>query len=785
MIDPRNPDYTDSPASARRPTFHYSPASLTSPQVSVITPYFNADASFLQTAAAILSQSLQNFEWIIVDDGSTDQDSIHQLQFCTDPRIRIIRHDGNQGLPAARNTGFKAARSDLIFQIDTDDLIEPTTLEQCAWFLRSFPEAAFVKGFTVGFGAQHYLWTKGFHDGAAMRDENLVTATAMVRKSAWERVGGYDTTLREGMEDWDFWLRCAAAGLWGATIPQFLDWYRRRGRADRPWTNISDPKRRNAFIARLKGSHPQLFSNAFPHVNPRKPDPARAGLDPDDGCILNPLAKEARRLLIIVPWLAMGGADRFNINFVERLTSRGWEVTIATTLPGDHSWLPDFSRLTPDIFCTTHFLRPELTPRFLRAIIESRRPDAVLITNSEMGYELLPYLRFHCPAPAYLDYCHMEEPEWRNGGYPADAVRFQPLLDLNIVASEHLKRWEVSRGGDAGRIEVCRINVDTEAFHPDQALRDSVRAELGLAANETVILHAARICPQKRPATVAAVAAELARRGHRFTMLIAGDGPDLPWLKESINRDRLTSQVQLLGAIPAARMRQVLAASDIFFLPSKWEGIAMALYEAMSMGLVVVSADVGGQSELVTPESGILLPPGQGATPDTAEVERYAAALADLIVNPDHRSKLAAAARARVLEHFGLQQMADRMEEILHRAVQLHKGGLRSAPDPTTALQAAQEAVASALAWRRPGTVSDPFAGGGQLDLQIRAQIELGQIERSLAWRILGRLASTDHASDAVERLRRIHRSATYRLIASVKDSFPYLAYKKRKPRRN
>ncbi len=781
MIDPRHPDYSDHPASPRRPQFSYQPEAIGPPEVSIITPYFNADLSFLETTRSVLFQSLQSFEWIIVDDGSTNPASLSQLKALADPRIRIIRHETNRGLPAARNTGFQAARSDLVFQLDSDDLIEPTTLEQCAWFLKSFPEAAFVKGFSVGFGAQEYLWTKGFHDGAAILQENNTTATAMIRRAAWQHIGGYNELLREGMEDWDFWLRCAAAGLWGATIPQFLDWYRRRPRADRPWSNISDPTRNAAFLSRLKTLHPRLFDGDFPVIRPRKPDLDRAGQDPADGCIVNPLLSRPRRLMLIVPWLAMGGADRFNLNLVELLTARGWEVTIATTLPGDHSWLPDFSRFTPDIFCTTHFLRPELTPRFLRALIDSRRPDAVLVTNSQMGYDLLPYLRQHCPAPAYLDYCHMEELEWRGGGYPADAVRFQKLLDLNVVASDHLKNWEVSRGGDADRIEVCHINVDADKFAPDHAQRASTRAELGIAADQTVILHAARICPQKRPRTVGAVAAELSRRGQEFTMLIAGDGPDLPSLKEFIDRQRLGKQVRFLGPVPGAKMRSLLAASDIFFLPSEWEGIAMGIYEAMSMGLVVVASDVGGQRELVTPDCGFLLAAGSSPTPDSSEVDRYATALAGLIKDPGQRRKLGDAARARILEHFRLEHMARRMEDVLGRAIRLHREQPRLVPE--MAAQAARMAVTHALEWRGLGSPSDPFAGGGQLDLQVRSEQELAEIQRSLAWRILGRFAPSNGASDAVGRLREVHNSAAYRLIASVKGSLPYRAYKKRKSR--
>ena len=70
----------------------------------------------------------------------------------------------HSGPSVARNVGFEQARADCIYALDSDDLIEPATLEKCFWFLQSHPEYDFVNGFSVGFGAKEYLWTKGYHD---------------------------------------------------------------------------------------------------------------------------------------------------------------------------------------------------------------------------------------------------------------------------------------------------------------------------------------------------------------------------------------------------------------------------------------------------------------------------------------------------------------------------------------------------------------------------------------------------------------------------------------------
>ena len=123
----------------------------------------------------------------------------------------------------------------------------------------------------------------------------------------------------------------------------------------------------------------------------------------------------------------------------------------------------------------------------------------MLVSNSELGYRLLPYLRARHPQVTYVDYCHMEEEYWNSGGHPRMAVAYQDVLDLNLVSSVHLKTWMEARGGDPEQIEVVYTNEDTEQFRPDPELRAQVRARLTLPDDMPVILYAGRICAQKQP----------------------------------------------------------------------------------------------------------------------------------------------------------------------------------------------------------------------------------------------------------------------------------------------
>src|SRR5262249_35143311 len=126
----------------------------------------------------------------------------------------------------ACDTGFRAARSPYVVHLDGDNLLEPTALEKWGWYLESYPEVAFVRGYTVGFGAREHLWKQGCQNDKVLLEANCLKPTSMVRKSVYQAVGGYAEAGHVELMARDFCLRCASLGYWGGTIPEYLDWYR-------------------------------------------------------------------------------------------------------------------------------------------------------------------------------------------------------------------------------------------------------------------------------------------------------------------------------------------------------------------------------------------------------------------------------------------------------------------------------------------------------------------------------------------------------------------------------
>lgn len=682
------------PLDPAQPSYGYAAADPSAPPaVSVITPYYNTGPMFLETARALLRQSLQQWEWIIVNDGTSDPAALRALLpfRSADARIRVVDQP-NRGLPAARNAGAALTQADLLFFLDSDDLLAPTALEKLAWSLASHPGSAFATGWNATFGHKNFLWPRGFETRYAFLHENMTSPQVMVRRSTFDTAGGFDEARRRGMEDYEFWLRCASKGMWGHDVHEYLIWVRSKAPetyTSYRWSFQDDPSALATFNREMRARYPQLYRHGLPRVGGAGGGLLGTYAPIDDALPLrNPLATRPgqRRILLLMPWARIGGADRFALDMAAGLVARGDLVSVALLRDEQHTLMDELLQITPDVFNLAAFLAPADFPRFLRYLIESRQITTVVLANSLLAYQLLPYLRAHCPGVAMVDYLHMEEDGWRDGGLPRAGIDHEDYLDMHIVASQHLGRWMAARGARPERTEVCPINIDEQLWRQQPGQAQAVRAELGLPPETTLLLFPARLVAQKRPRLMAAIVRRLRERGADVVCLVAGGGEDSGWLRRYVRTHRLQRHLRLLGPQPSARVRALMDAAEIVLLPSEQEGIALALYEAMAMGAVPVAADVGGQSELVTPACGVLIPPGEG------ELDAYVDAIERLIASPQRRTEMAEAGRARIEAQFTHQAMLSRMQALFDQAAALAQA------DPRPPVSAGQGHAAAALA---------------------------------------------------------------------------------------
>ena len=691
MIDPSKPNYANHPASLVRLPHSFHPFLASPPvTVSILTPFYNTSEVFLETVHSVLFQSFQEWEWIIVDDGSVDSSALRLLEQVKemDGRIRVFRQ-ANQGPSAARNKACDMAKGRYLCLLDSDDLLEPTFLEKTIWFLESQPAFAFCNSWSVYFGKQEFLSTAGFERGKEFIEANSGPPISVIRGGAYRAAKGFDETIRFGHEDWDFWLSLAKTGYWGYTLPEYLEWYRVQENS-RYAQIVAAGKTHDNFSRYIKKKYSHL-RECFPSPLLKTPQPFETLHT--DLPFRNLLSKPdtVRRILFLIPWMVTGGADRVNLDWIRELTERGYQISICATLRARHEWMPEFAALTPDIFVLPNFLHPADIPRFIVYLIRSRQIDTVMISHCTVAYQLLPFLRSACMGVSFVDLSHVEEPHWLNGGHPRFGVAYQNMLDLNIVTTRNLMEWMRTRGADVERIEVCYSGVSSSLIEDARKLREPARARLGIPDQIPLLIFGGRICQQKRPELLATVLYGLVRQGVSFHCAVIGDGELYPLLKRRFRQFGLKKFVTMFGAVPHEEWLEVLSAGDILFLPSQYEGISVALFEAMSMGVVPVMSAVGGQSELVTPDCGVLIPLSD------RETEEYVAVLRNLIENPRARDSMAEASRHRIAESFTLDHTIPHLAAILDRAQAL----ATSIPRQTVSQGLAKELATSAVEYAR------------------------------------------------------------------------------------
>ena len=196
-----------------------------SPSISVILPTYNQVRYLPRIIDSLLTQSWEDFELIIVNDGSTDTTKEY-LDTLTDSRVTVI-HQTNMRLPSALNCGFKNARGEFLTWVSSDNYCAPTFLETLRSGFSTDPEA--------GFAYSAFAWINetdqitGIHRDQDVSWPNLIKcnpgiAAFMYRRECQDSVGCYDPEL-EGAEDWDMWLRILERYP-AVYLPETLYYYR-------------------------------------------------------------------------------------------------------------------------------------------------------------------------------------------------------------------------------------------------------------------------------------------------------------------------------------------------------------------------------------------------------------------------------------------------------------------------------------------------------------------------------------------------------------------------------
>jgi hypothetical protein len=216
------------------------------PLVTVIVPLYNDEDVVTEALDSVVRSTFTSWEIVVVDDASTDSGPKTVMTWMEEhdsKPVALVRHEVNRGLSAARNTGADRARGRLFMMLDSDNMLRPYGLARLVRALAQDPGAAFAYGILDRFlkeGPVDVVSSYGW-EPARFRDGNYIDAMALIRRTAFDKVGGYsaDPRLMLGYEDYDFWARLAEAGMWAAFVRHFVGSYRVGHSSMLSVTNIS------------------------------------------------------------------------------------------------------------------------------------------------------------------------------------------------------------------------------------------------------------------------------------------------------------------------------------------------------------------------------------------------------------------------------------------------------------------------------------------------------------------------------------------------------------------
>jgi len=225
-----------------------------------------------------------------------------------------------------------------------------------------------------------------------------------------------------------------------------------------------------------------------------------------------------------------------------------------------------------------------------------------------------------------------------------------------IAVSNAVRDDLIEQGINPERITVIQNGIRIPEIDPEAGSR--IRRELGVHEGKTVIGAVGRLSPQKDYPTLLRAFREVVRTSPGSILLIAGDGYLRDTLEKLSQELGISEKVIFLGY--RSNVLEIVAAFDIYALSSLWEGLPLAVLEAMALGKPVAASAVPGTKEaIVEGETGFLAP--------LKDAHSLAEKIVELIRNPDKARKMGEAGRRRVVERFSLKRMVDEHEVLYQR----------------------------------------------------------------------------------------------------------------------
>lgn len=231
---------------------------MNDPLVSVIVPCYKQAHFLPETLNSILNQTYNNWECIIVDDGSPDNTVEVANSFASrDRRFKILSQE-NQGLAMARNNGIAASRGYFILPLDSDDMIDSTYLEKAVDYFKKRPDTKLVYCEADRFGQKEEYWNLPQYNYEDEIWRNCIFCSSVYKRADYDNTVGYNPNMKGGFEDWDFWLSLLKPEDHVYRIPEVLFHYRF---SDNSMLMTTAQSKKEFLYRQIYMNHPDIYQD--------------------------------------------------------------------------------------------------------------------------------------------------------------------------------------------------------------------------------------------------------------------------------------------------------------------------------------------------------------------------------------------------------------------------------------------------------------------------------------------------------------------------------------------
>lgn len=365
------------------------------------------------------------------------------------------------------------------------------------------------------------------------------------------------------------------------------------------------------------------------------------------------------RVLWLIKGLGPGGAEHLLIASARTRNRDRFDVSAAYLLPWKSALVERITDLGVPVDCLN--VKDERDVRWLVRLRSRLRdqPVDVVHVHSPYAAAMVRLVAKTLPAATRPVVVSTEHNAWTGFKAPTRIANAATAwMDAATIAVSQETKDSMSPRQRA-RCEVLVHGVDIAEVAGAAEARDATRAEFGIGPTTVVVGTVANYHPKKDWPNLLNAARLLADRGHDVQFLLVGQGPlqaEVEALHEQLN---LQGKVHLTGFRPDAV--RVMAGCDVFTLASQWEGLPVAVMEALALGLPIVATAVGGVAETFTDGTDAILVP-------SGDASALADALERVVIDEGLRAKLAAAARTRANE-FDAARAQRRIEAIYEEVV--------------------------------------------------------------------------------------------------------------------